>query len=189
VLNKQGNSLVVSVKDVLSNRVYLEKKLDSQRNIIEYPRKAYDPSDKGVRVGFFNVSVGNMTSENIVKEVSLVPAPVNWLDNTKILAAGNLPVTTPIELTNIHKLNPVMYSVNNLVPGDRVIFKQSYDNGWVALGGGNHGRFEGWANTWEVYSPTLFIVFLPGLLQLICYILILPATSLYILVSKLHKHT
>ena len=183
--NVEGYPLTLAVRDRNIYRDIVYKKVLPEQTIFEVPSVA--PSG-GYQVGLVNNSIGDFRSTNVVESLDIVPYPGNWLQTAKISTVGVADSEEPQapilrDPVNSHKLAPFIYKLTALQKDSRVVFNQTYDSGWVMIGGDTHSIFEGWSNTWVATKNTAYIVFIPGLIQALTYPMLL-VYGLYLFIKK-----
>lgn len=172
VKNVKGYPLTVSVEDIKSGRYFLYKKIEAPISVYDLQNGDPEKVGEGYRVGFTNFSIGKDVSENVIKSIEFIPYNGNWLSNITLNSVGAVKdnVEKAVDYKNETKFATFLYKVSGLTPGENLVFETSYEDGWHAFGGASHNTAKGWANSWLVTSPNVYIVFLPGLVQVAGYV-------------------
>lgn len=127
-----------------------------------------DPLGQGRTLHLDNRSTGSERVVNQVAKVVVYRFPYAWLKSLK--SGERKPAQSSLRMVSVKKYNPAFYKV--AVEGSGLlVLNQAYEKGWVAWRGsklvGEHVLANNWANGWliESGSETIFLVFLPQLLQ------------------------
>lgn len=140
----------------------------------------------GMDIHFDNYSVGNSESINRITNLKVYPFPYKFISSYRIgnpILSGNGQQDLAISSA---KIFPFLYKVSSEgkeIPR-YITLNQSFENGWVLLGGASHHEYNGWANIFETnnsINKTLWILYLPELLELLG-LLILTSIVLNVLV-------
>ncbi len=186
--NKEGRSLKVYLHSLEKDqRVILEELLPEGKFEKVFPIEVNNGG--GMVLNLETRSFGRVASENVVKEVLLVPAKWGWLRRLKIQNSEFEARTqnSELEIEKVRKMGTGLYVVS--LQGKRggwpiLTLSQGYERGWIAIEIGKEGirklehvRVNGWKNGFvlgnqkSVISDQLVVVFYwPQLLEWLGFI-------------------
>jgi len=191
--NKEGRSLKAYLYNPATQKNDLEVLLspnsfDNYFSILSWPFESKDNYTLNLETRSF----GRKKSINEVDLVATYSVPLEWLAKIKIVNNDQEIISSGLEITRAKKFGTALYKAE--VAGEGIVaLSQGYDSGWVAFSINNwkikalpHFKLNSWANAWQIPNPdyqlptTIYIIYLPQLLQWIGFLL-LPLTFLLLL--------
>lgn len=126
----------------------------------------------GYDINFENISIGNTSTINNLKEIKVYPIPYNWISEF----FSNQPeanLSTDLTINNLNAINSALYNLNISNPSTLsgiLGFNQAFDSGWVSTFG-PHTLLNSWANGWTINGDVKgiegYIFFWPQILEFI----------------------
>ncbi|MGI5840685.1 MAG: hypothetical protein ACOX6N_00470 [Patescibacteria group bacterium] len=180
--NTSNRPLLFKVFSLLDNRLYADSRITengrSETLIVVPPGNKFD---QGIGINFSSNSYSNKTSNNLIEDVSISPMPYHSLISLKTPVTENHSpaLTSPF---NVKQPNQTFYKINlgSLPHKPTLALFQSYHPGWLAFSLNplpqilkQHYHLSNWANGWHLENnlsnQTVYVIFLPQLLQYIAF--------------------
>ena len=171
----------------------LSKEIHATNTIILPP---IDPYHQGYGLHFIARTMGGITSETALHDVSAYPIPFNFLKELKLSYRPSLAGQTPHMAPDAERITPALYKVTiDSKTSGYIYFDQMYQDGWKAMYGCRlyilnckfleHVKVNNWANGWKLppnisQPTTIAIFFWPQYLEFVGLLLFVLTTFFFI---------